>query len=220
MADAPDRQAVLTTLTTEHFTLQGARSQTVSESASRSSLYLFSVSSTLVALGFVTQVSQAGEVFQLFALTVLPTLYFLGLSTFTRLVESSVEDIVYGRAINRIRHYYLELAGADARYFMLLANDDGPGVIRNMGLAAGSRWQLLFTAASTVSVVNGVVGAGAVAILLGVTLELPLAVAAIAGAAFLVLSVVLSMRFDRRRHEQSGGFDEALFPSPARPTGG
>ena len=48
----PDPQQLLTALTTEHFTLQGARSQTVSESASRASLYLFSVSSTLVALGF------------------------------------------------------------------------------------------------------------------------------------------------------------------------
>jgi hypothetical protein len=209
-----DRQAVLTTLTTEHFTLQGARSQTVSESASRASLYLFSVSSTLVALGFVTQVSQAGEVFQLFALTVLPTLYFLGLSTFTRLVESSVEDIVYGRAINRIRHYYLERAGSDGRYFMLLGHDDALGVIRNMGLPAGSWWQLLFTAASAISVVNGVVGAGAVAILLGVTLGLPLAVAAIAGAAFLMVSVAVCMRFDRRRHAASGGFTEVMFPSP------
>jgi hypothetical protein len=39
MAEEPNRQAVLTTLTTEHFTLQGARSQTVGESAVRSSLY-------------------------------------------------------------------------------------------------------------------------------------------------------------------------------------
>jgi len=213
MAEAQDRQAVLTTLTTEHFTLQGARSQTVSESASRASLYLFSVSSTLVALGFVTQVSRAGEVFQLFALTVLPSLYFLGVSTFVRLVQSSVEDVVYGRAINRIRHYYLEQAGPESRYFMLGANDDAFGVIRNMGLSVGSRWQLYFTASATVGIINGVVGAGAVAILLGVTLGLPLAAAALAGAAFLVASVALSMRYDRRCHEGLGGFHESLFPS-------
>lgn len=53
VADAPDRQELLTALTTEHFTLQGARSQTASESASRASLYILSVSSVLVALGFV-----------------------------------------------------------------------------------------------------------------------------------------------------------------------
>ena len=38
VAEAPDRQELLTALTTEHFTLQGARSQTASESASRASL--------------------------------------------------------------------------------------------------------------------------------------------------------------------------------------
>src|SRR5215211_3634248 len=111
MADTGDRAALHPILTTEHFTLQGARSQTVSESAARSSLYLGSVSSTLIALGFVSQISQGGDAFQLFALAALPTLFFLGLFTFVRLVESSVEDIFYGRAINRIRHYYFELAG-------------------------------------------------------------------------------------------------------------
>jgi hypothetical protein len=214
MAEPENRQALLTTLTTEHFTLQGARSQTVSESGARSSLYLGSVSSTLIALGFVSQVSEGGEIFQLFALSVLPTLFFLGLFTFVRLVESSVEDMLYGRAINRIRHYYLEVAGEDARYFLMSGHDDPPGVIANMGLIGGSRWQLFFTTASAVSVVNAVVGGGAIAILLGVTLDLPLAVAATAGIGFAILSVVLFMRYDRGRHMAGAGRDEVLFPSP------
>jgi hypothetical protein len=214
MADGEDREALLTALTTEHFTLQGARSQTVSETGTRSSLYLGSLSSTLIALGFVSQVSEGGEVFQLFALAALPTLYFLGLFTFVRLVESSVEDILYGRAINRIRHYYLELAGEESRYFLLTAHDDALGVVENMGLEPGSSIQLFFTAASAVSVVNGMVGASAIAILLGVTLDLPLAVAAIVGASFLVASVTLNMQYDRRRHERAGGRQEVLFPSP------
>jgi hypothetical protein len=214
MAEAENRQALLTTLTTEHFTLQGARSQTVSESGARSSLYLGSVSSTLIALGFVSQVSEGGEIFQLFALSVLPTLFFLGLFTFVRLVESSVEDVLYGRAINRIRHYYLEVAGEDARYFLMSGHDDPPGVMANMGLVGGSRWQLFFTTASAVSVVNAVVGGGAIAILLGVTLDLPLAVAATAGIGFAILSVALFIRYDRGRHVAGAGRDEVLFPSP------
>jgi hypothetical protein len=64
MAAEPDPQQLLTALTTEHFTLQGARSQTVSESAARASLYLFSVSSTLVALGFIGQISTVGDTFK------------------------------------------------------------------------------------------------------------------------------------------------------------
>jgi hypothetical protein len=209
-----DRQALLTALTTEHFTLQGARSQTVGESAARSSMFMFSVSSTLIALGFVSQVSDGGEVFQLFALAVLPTLFFLGVFTFVRLVQSSTEDVRYGRAINRIRHYYLELAGEDARYFLMSGHDDPRGVLSNMGLEGGSRWQLFFGTASAVSVVNGVVGAGGVAILLGVTLNLPLAVAALAGIAFLAASVAVHMRYDRRSHIRASAAVEALFPSP------
>ena len=74
MPDAPDRQELLTALTTEHFTLQGARSQATSESSSRAALYVSAVSSTLVALGFIGQISAVGNVFTLFALTALPTL--------------------------------------------------------------------------------------------------------------------------------------------------
>jgi hypothetical protein len=209
-----DGQTLLTALTTEHFTLQGARSQTIGESAARSSLYMFSVSSTLVALGFVSQVSEGGELFQLFALTVLPTLFFLGASTFARLVQSSIEDVRYGRAINRIRHYYVERAGDDARYFVMSTHDDPRGVLSNMGLEGASRWQLFFGTASAVSVVNSVVGAAAIAILLGVTLDVPLALAAAAGVVFLAASVAVHMRYDRQQHERSAAAVETLFPSP------
>jgi hypothetical protein len=209
------RPEVLTALTTEHFTLQGARSQTVSESAARSAMFLGSVSSALIALGFVSQVSEGGgELFQLFALTVLPTVYLLGVFTFVRLVESSVEDVLYGRAINRIRGYYLEFAGDDARYFMMSAHDDPLGVIANMGLSPGGRWQLFFTSASAIAVVNSVIGGSVVAILLGVTLDLPLWVAASAGGAFLTISLAVHARFDRRRHAEWGGHREVLSPSP------
>jgi hypothetical protein len=217
MAEDFSRQELLTTLTTEHFALQGARSQTVGESAARSALYLGSVSSTLIALGFVSEASAGGDAFQLFALAALPTLYFLGVFTFVRLVESSVEDILYGRAINRIRHYYLELAGSERRYFMMGGSDDVPGVLTNMGLGRGPRWQLFATTASMVSVVNSVVGGGCVAILLGVTLDLPLAVAAIAGALFIAASVAVHQRYDRRHHLRARGHREVLFPSPPIP---
>jgi len=111
MADAADRQELLTALTTEHFTLQGARSQTMSESASRTTLYIGAVSSALIALGFIGQVSDVGDAFKVFALTALPTVYLLGAFTFIRLVECGAEDFRYGLAINRIRGYYRQLAG-------------------------------------------------------------------------------------------------------------
>jgi hypothetical protein len=211
--DGPDPR-LLTALTTEHFTLQGARSQTVSESSARSALYLGSVSSGLVALGFVGQFTGGtGELFDVFALVILPTLFFLGLFTFVRLVESSIEDIRYGRAINRIRHYYLELAGDESRYFLMSAHDDPLGVLANMGLTGGSRWQLYFTTATAVAVVNSVVGGSALALAAAVATGAPLGVAVAVGALFAIGSILAHNRWDRQRHMEGGAGDEVLFPS-------
>src|ERR671917_2095849 len=153
VADAPDRGELLTALTTEHFTLQGARSQTMSESSSRAALYIGAVSSTLVALGFLGQLSPGGDTFNTFALTVLPTLYLLGVVTFVRLVECGAEDFRYGLAINRIRHYYKEIAGERADLFLLSAHDDGAGVFANMPAPSEGRSQL-FSFATVVAIIN------------------------------------------------------------------
>ncbi len=63
---------LLQCMTTEHFTLQTARSMTVSDSTGRASLFLGTVSSTLIALAFVGQSSQLGTPFYLFALVLFP----------------------------------------------------------------------------------------------------------------------------------------------------
>src|ERR671922_2165349 len=136
---APDPEQLLTALSTEHFTLQGARSQAMSESSARASVYVLSVSSTLVALGFIGQLSEVGDMFNVFALTVLPTLYLLGMVTFVRLVECAAEDFRYGLAINRIRHYYEEVARNRADLFLLSGHDDAAGVNTNMGLPLAGR---------------------------------------------------------------------------------
>jgi hypothetical protein len=210
----PDRQALLTMLTTEHFTLQGSRAATVSESSSRAALYMGSVSSTLIALGFLAQVSQLGDAFDVFALVVLPTLFALGVFTFVRTVESSVEDVLYGRAINRIRSYYLEMAGAEARWFVMKGHDDALGVLANMGLRP-SRWQLYFTISTMVATVNSVIGGSAVAILVGRLLDASLGAAVGAGVVAAVGSWLVLRRWDRTLHQRHGGYDEVLFPSPA-----
>lgn len=213
MPEGTDRAELLTALTTEHFTLQGARSQTVSESASRATLYVMAVSSALVGLGFIGQVSEVGDVFDIFALTVLPTLYVLGLFTFVRLAESSVEDVLYGRAINRIRNYYFELAGDQARLFVLSGHDDPIGVLANMGLSP-TRWRLYFTTATMIAVINSVVGGAAVALALGVAVDATLGLAAAVGGAVAIASLMLMRRAEYRIHVAGRARTEALFPSP------
>jgi hypothetical protein len=210
----PDRQAVLTVLTTEHFALQGSRGSTISESTSRAGLFVGALSSVLVALGFIGQASDMGEPFVVFALVVLPTLYALGLFTFVRLVESSVEDIGYARAINRIRAYYLDVVGPAGKYISMNAHDDVYGVLANMGMARPSPWQLHFTLAAMVATLDAVVGGTAVAFLVG-ALGATLAVSAVVGAAVAVASFLVFTRWQRRYHDAAREGAEVLFPTPA-----
>ena len=208
-----DRQQLLTALTTEHFGLAGTRAQVTGESSARAALYISAVSSTLVALGFIGQISEVGDAFKVFALTALPTLYVLGIFTFVRTVESGVEDLMMGRAINRIRNYYLQIAGEEARYFMLSAHDDAVGVIRNMGVSLERRQQF-FTTGSMIAVINSVVGGAAVAIAIGAITGAPLGICCGIGGLAAIASVIWLLRMENRLYHELGGFSEVLFPSP------
>jgi hypothetical protein len=160
----------------------------MSESSSRAALFIGAVSSTLVALGFLGQLSPGGDTFNAFALTVLPTLYLLGIFTFVRLVECGAEDFRYGLAINRIRGYYKQRAGDEANLFLLSGYDDGRGVFANASVPPDGRSQY-FTFGSVVAVINSVVGGSAVAIALGAFVDASLGVPAGAGGVLAILSV-------------------------------
>jgi hypothetical protein len=215
MDEPPDPQRLLTALSTEHFTLQGARSQTMSESAARASVYVFAVSSALVALGFIGQLSDVGDVFDVFALTVLPTLYVLGIVTFIRLVECGAEDFQYGLAINRIRHYYKEIAGDRADLFLLSGHDDGEGVFANMAVPAEGR-KPYFAFSSAILVIDSVVGGAALAVAVGAASDASLGVAAAAGVAAAVVSVIAWTRYAGRVLEATAAQAQPLFPSGGR----
>jgi hypothetical protein len=210
VAEGPDRQQLLTALTTEHFGLAGARAQATGESSARAALYISAVSSTLVALGFIGQISDVGDTFDVFALTALPTLYILGLFTFVRTVENGVEDLMMGRAINRIRNYYLEIAGEEARYFMLSGHDDALGVMRNMGVSLQRRQQF-FTTGSMIAVINSVVGGAAVAIAVGTFTGAPLGICSAAGALAAVISLARMLRIENRMYQRWAASPRSCF---------
>lgn len=158
MDDDVRQQALLTALTTEHFVLQTARSTTVSEANGRSSLYLTSVSSALVALGFVAQV---GNGFGALAAAVLPALFILGEFTFVRLLEISIENMRFFRSVERIRRYYRSLAPEGEAFFG--GEDDDAG---STWLMRAGRGQVLFTSASMVAAINSIILGAGLALLL------------------------------------------------------
>jgi hypothetical protein len=186
----------------------------VSESSARASVYVLAVSSALVALGFIGQVSEVGDVFDVFALTVLPTLYVLGAVTYVRLVECGAEDFRYGLAINRIRHYYKEIAGRRANLFLLSGHDDGVGVFANLSIPAAGR-KPYFAFSSAILVINSVVAGVAVALALGIVTGASLGVAAGVGGVGAIASLLAWIRYADRLLDATASADEPLFPSPA-----
>src|SRR5919198_5705691 len=201
---------LVTALTTEHFTLEGARSRTMSESAARASLFIIAVSSTLVALGFVTQLSRIGDVFNVFALIVLPTLYVLGAVTFVRMVECSAEDFRYGMAINRIRAYYKEIADDRAELFLLSAHDDPLGVLASTALSP-RRYQgrgPFFAFSTAIAVINAVVGGAAIAVAIGAIAGASLGIAAAGGGGGAIGSAGAGIGDSHPPFPARGGGDE------------
>jgi hypothetical protein len=87
--------------------LQTATSTTVNESAARAGLYVFSLSSSLVAMGFA---SQSRDAFVPFVATVLPALFVLGMFTVVRLVETGVENAHFLAGMAQMRSYYGTIA--------------------------------------------------------------------------------------------------------------
>jgi hypothetical protein len=167
--------------TTEHFNLQTARALTVSEANGRASIYLAALSSNLIALAFIGQMSRLGTAFYAFALILLPVLAFVGTVTFLRLVQSSVEDIAFAQRIALVRSYYLRVAPELEPYLVVLRGRQAAPFH-----GAPGAWQLALTAAGMVAVVNSVVVAacaGLVLVAAGVhSLAIPVAAGALVGA--------------------------------------
>ena len=98
---------------------------TVSEADGRASIYLAALSSNLIALAFIGQMSRLGAAFYAFALILLPMLAFMGVVTFQRLVQSSVEDIAYAQRIARLRAFYVGIA-PELDPFLLIVQGRAP----------------------------------------------------------------------------------------------
>ena len=149
-ADRNPPPAAVTFVTTEHFTLQGARSSTISESTGRANVFLGAVSGGLIALGLVATAAKTGVAFYSFGLILLPTLAFVGLATFHRVLQSGIEDLGYARRIAQLRDYYFDHAPELVGYLLSPAErlpTPGLGIVL---------WQQFLTVAGMVAVITAV----------------------------------------------------------------
>jgi hypothetical protein len=188
----------MSALTTEHFVLQSALSGNTSEVGTRASLYIFSLSSSLVALGFA---SQSPELFIPFVAIVLPAVFILGVFTAVRLVDSNLEGILFLSGIARIRKYYRTLAPDAAEQFSAESgrwpeNQDWPA------LQIGPFVGFITTTASMVAFINSIVAGVGVALLVGGLFEEKRTlVASLIGAAVALLLMAVFFRYQKWRYD-------------------
>ena len=211
-ADKATLAQMVTILTTEHFTLQTARGATISDANGRSSLFLGAVSSGLVALAFVGQATQMNETFLVFGLVLFPALFFLGLFTFVRTLETAIEDFVYALGINRIRHYYTEIAPELKPYFILSTHDDIQGMLSNMSIAP-SNFQIFFTSAGMVSVINSILAGTFGALLFRALTGAALLSCVAVGVVMFAIGVALHTVHQSRVWQRAVQAQKPMFPS-------
>jgi hypothetical protein len=209
--DHSPKPALVSALTTEHFALQATRSSTVMEANGRSQLFLSALTGSVVALALVAQLDELGRTFTVFALSLLPAVLALGLTTYVRLADLAVQDAFYARAIGRIRAFYLTIEPSAQHYWALPAGDDPHAVMRQAG-QRHSIWHHLSHAATAVAALTAVVTGVLYALIaqLGRASAPPLVGV---GAAVVALVVFAGLMVDQeRRWRRSHRAVPTLFP--------
>lgn len=193
--DDARRSALLSAMTTEHFVLQTAISVTNAELASRASVYVFALSSALVAMGFAMDAPQA---FMPFVGTVLPAVFLLGVFTIQRMVDIAAENQQAHIGIARIRAYYRTLH-PDAEVYFSAKRGRWPDGDREPSLWAGAIIGYLTTGASMIAFINAIVAGAGVTLLTHYTLGAGIVVALLAGAIGAAIPLVLFYLYQRYR---------------------
>jgi hypothetical protein len=213
-------------LTTEHFALQTAKSAIVAETNGRAALYLSAVASAVVAMAFIGQMSGMGESFLWFGLLLFPSLFFLGIATFVRLDQTSIESMLHARRIQRIRHFYVELAPELAPYFANATHDDMTEFLEQMAIFVPERpgrlwalWQRSLTISGAVAVVNSVLAGVLSGLLARAGLGLSHYPSVALGAVAFVVTLALHMRHQLATFEEAERHFQTMFPRPGSDDG-
>jgi hypothetical protein len=213
---AANPQSILLFMTTEHFNLQTARGIANAEITSRLQLYVSSLSGTIITLGLAAQLTAMGSSFWTFALILLPTVYFLGVVTLLHILQVSDEWRIYGQAMGRIRHYYVEIAPEMRPYFVMPLTDDVWANLAAVGIRTRAWWQRLLTAGTLIMTMDSIVAGAFVGLLVSIVQPLGPAVSVTCGVAGFVVSLILLYSVQRRMFSRAVTSLPTVFPEAPR----
>src|SRR6266567_1430310 len=127
------------------------------------------------------------------ALAILPVVFFLGVVTYYRLLQTGVEDVIYARALSRIQDFYSQIDATHADLFHWSSVDQVG--LSQLGLFR-LRWQQFLSSAATIAIVNSVVGGVFIALMVDFALEPQPFIGILVGG---VAAVMISVGFLRHQ---------------------
>ncbi len=130
---ALDDPKILQILSTEHWSLLSARSLVYNEAFSRAGMFLTFVSASLVALALAANAMAFSSEFLLLATGLLALDLAMGLATFGRILDVTLDDLRAIHGMNRIRNAYSRIAPPAMPFFVTSIYDDAAGVMATYG---------------------------------------------------------------------------------------
>jgi hypothetical protein len=210
-------QRVVQILSTEHWSLLGARSLAYNEAFVRGGMFLTFLSASLVALALFNTAMSFGDDFLVVAAIVLAFDLVIGLATYGRITGANVDDLRAVHGMARIRHSYVQIAPVVAPYFTTTTHDDIESVLTAYGtLPESGTGQLLYgltTSGGMIGLITSMVGgvlAAVLGLLVGISGEVAVWIG-VGGGVLVFLLIVLFTFGAVPRQQQTLG---SLFPAP------
>jgi hypothetical protein len=203
-------------LSTEHWSLLASRNLAWSESFSRASMYLSTLSGSIVALSLIGGVDGFHDAFFVVALVVLPVDLFIGIGTWLRMGATNYHDAMAVQGMNRIRGAYLEIAPDLAPYFVMGVHDDAQGVGITMAVPPDTSPLVhLIAGTPTLVMVLNSVDAGVIAALALVRFTtVDAAVVLLGGLAVAIVLYGLEIRSAQSKIRRGQQALAPMFPTP------
>ena len=216
-----DDPRALQILSTEHWSLLGARSLAYNEAFVRGGMFLTFLSMSFVALALLAQGMKFSQQFLAVTAVLLAFDLVIGLTTYIRIIGANTDDLRAVHGMARIRHAYTQIAPITTPYFTSATHDDMKSVLSTYGgvttSGASSILYGITTSGGMIGLITSMVGGVLIAILsLIAGVQDSVAFWIGLGGGIAVFLVLVRLTFGTIPREQGGL--TALFPAPAERT--
>ena len=164
-------------------------------------------------MGLIATATRVGTAFDAFGLVLLPTLAFIGLVTFERVLQSGLEDRGFARRIALLRNYYFDHAPELSSYLLSVPEREE---LRLLGLSS-VRAQAYRTVAAMVGVITAVLAGSAAGLLTAIASDHSLVGALVAGGAVTIAVLSGLLRYQRSAWARAAATPLTLDPRAETP---